>query len=104
MIKINENILLKTDALAPIEVEILLFFSLKNKRLQRIAGLAPEKKIWFYYRNRNDKHDEKKLCDLAPLRANFSTSTKFTSRTLQLKNLKSKLRNLKSKIRKFVFQ
>jgi len=27
-----------TKALALIEVEILLFFSLKNKRLQRIAG------------------------------------------------------------------
>jgi len=27
--------------LAPIEAEILLFFSLKNKRLKRIAGLAP---------------------------------------------------------------
>jgi len=28
----------ETDALAQIEVEILLFFSLKNKRLQRKAG------------------------------------------------------------------
>jgi hypothetical protein len=29
-------------ALALIAVEILLFFSLKNKRLQRIAGIAPK--------------------------------------------------------------
>jgi hypothetical protein len=29
--------------LALIEVQILLFFSLKNKRLQRKAGLAPNK-------------------------------------------------------------
>ncbi|SHG32166.1 hypothetical protein SAMN05444481_103363 [Flavobacterium frigidimaris] len=33
---------MKTIALAPIEVEILLLFSLKSKRLKRIAGLAPE--------------------------------------------------------------
>jgi len=32
---------MKNTALAPIEVEILLFFSLKNKRLKRIAGIAP---------------------------------------------------------------
>ena|GEM_PF-4250980 len=31
------------SVLAPIAVEILLFFSLKNKRLERIAGLAPKK-------------------------------------------------------------
>jgi hypothetical protein len=39
----TENILMKMSALAPIEVEILLLFSLKSKRLERIAGLAPEK-------------------------------------------------------------
>jgi len=44
-------------ALAPIEVEILLLFPLKSKRLKRIAGLAP-KKIWLYDRNRNDKLSE----------------------------------------------
>lgn len=32
-----------SDGLAQIVVEILLFFSLKNKRLQRIAGKAPKK-------------------------------------------------------------
>ena len=36
---------MKIAALAPIEVEILLLFSLKSKRLKRIAGLAPEKTI-----------------------------------------------------------
>jgi len=46
-------------ALAPIEVEILLLFPLKSKRLERIAGLAP-KKIWFY-QNRNDKLSENPL-------------------------------------------
>ncbi len=30
----------ETSALAPIEVEILFVFSLKTKRLQRIAGVA----------------------------------------------------------------
>ncbi|OMQ08719.1 hypothetical protein BXU01_20205 [[Flexibacter] sp. ATCC 35103] len=40
--KLNENIVMKTIALAPIEVEILLIFSLKSKRLKRIAGLAPK--------------------------------------------------------------
>ncbi|NWL03416.1 hypothetical protein DM790_21535 [Flavobacterium collinsii] len=34
------NFLLKTGAPAPIAVEILLFFPLKSKRLQRIAGLS----------------------------------------------------------------
>jgi hypothetical protein len=29
---------MKTNALAQMEVEILLFFSLKNKRLERTAG------------------------------------------------------------------
>jgi hypothetical protein len=43
---------MKIAALAPIEVEILLLFSLKSKRLKRIAGLAPKK---IYHRNRNDK-------------------------------------------------
>jgi hypothetical protein len=33
--------------LAPIAVEILLLFSLKSKRLKRIAGLAPEN---YYFR------------------------------------------------------
>ncbi|WP_374175404.1 hypothetical protein [Flavobacterium tructae] len=33
---------MKMIALAPIAVEILLLFSLKSKRLKRIAGLAPE--------------------------------------------------------------
>jgi len=37
------DFLLKTTALAPIEVEILLLFSLKSKRLERIAGIAPYK-------------------------------------------------------------
>jgi len=37
--------LLKTAALAPIEVEILLLFSLKSKRLERIAGIAPNSYI-----------------------------------------------------------
>jgi hypothetical protein len=32
------------DILAPIEVEILFIFSLKIKRLQRKAGIAPKKK------------------------------------------------------------
>jgi MoxR-like ATPase len=44
-------------ALAPIEVEILLWRSRgfgSHKRLERIAGLAPEKK-YFYHGNRNDK-------------------------------------------------
>jgi hypothetical protein len=36
---------MKIIALAPIEVEILLLFSLKSKRLKRIAGLAPKKKM-----------------------------------------------------------
>jgi len=27
-----------------------------NKRLKRIAGLAPEKKDWFYYKNRNEQN------------------------------------------------
>jgi len=40
---------MEMTALAPIEVEILLLFPLKSKRLKRIAGLAP-KKIWFYHR------------------------------------------------------
>ena len=35
-------LLLTADCLAPIVVEILLFFPLKNKRLQRKAGLAPK--------------------------------------------------------------
>ena len=34
---------MKMIVLAPIEVEILLLFSLKSKRLKRIAGLAPKK-------------------------------------------------------------
>ena len=33
----------ENECLAPIEVEILLLFSLKSKRLKRIAGLAPKK-------------------------------------------------------------
>ena len=41
--KLDENVLLEMIVLALIEVEILLCFSLKHKRLQRIAGLAPEK-------------------------------------------------------------
>jgi len=32
------NLVMKLSTLALIEVEILLFFSLKNKRLKRIAG------------------------------------------------------------------
>jgi hypothetical protein len=32
------EVFMKPSALALIEVEILLFFSLKNKRLKRIAG------------------------------------------------------------------
>ncbi|PTS92561.1 hypothetical protein DBR27_19590 [Flavobacterium sp. HMWF030] len=35
--------LIKPKALALIEVKILFIFSLKIKRLQRIAGLAPKK-------------------------------------------------------------
>jgi hypothetical protein len=37
----NDYLLLETAPLAPIGVEILLLFSLKSKRLERIAGLAP---------------------------------------------------------------
>jgi len=36
---------MKISALAPIEVEILFLASLARKRLERIAGLAPEKII-----------------------------------------------------------
>jgi hypothetical protein len=46
---------MKMIALAPIEVEILLLFSLKSKRLKRIAGLAPEK---------FKKQDKKKLVSI----------------------------------------
>jgi len=36
---------MKMSALAPIEVKILFLASLARKRLERIAGLAPEKNI-----------------------------------------------------------
>jgi hypothetical protein len=49
--KVNENIVMKTIALAPIEVEILLIFSLKSKRLKRIAGLTPENDYAKYFKN-----------------------------------------------------
>ncbi len=45
---------MKTVALAPIEVEILLCVPIaigSHKRLERIAGLAPEKKKNYTYRN-----------------------------------------------------
>ncbi|WP_132011942.1 MULTISPECIES: hypothetical protein [unclassified Flavobacterium] len=38
---------MKMIALALIAVEILLLFSLKSKRLKRIAGLAPKKRFSF---------------------------------------------------------
>jgi hypothetical protein len=37
----NEELIRITNSLAPIVVEILLVFSLKTRRLQRIAGIAP---------------------------------------------------------------
>lgn len=43
----NKKFLLETAPLAPIVVEILLLFSLKSKRLQRIAGTAPLLKTEF---------------------------------------------------------
>ncbi len=62
---LNENIIMKMIALAPIEVKILLWRSRgfgSHKRLERpeasVAGLAPEKKIWFYHRNRMTMHGD----------------------------------------------
>jgi len=46
---------LQAKFLAQIEVKILFFFSLKKKRLQRIAGLAPK----------NSKKRHKKTANLA---------------------------------------
>ena len=60
MTKLDEYILMKMIALAPIEVEILLWRSRdfgSHKRLERIAGLAPEKKQLLS----SNRNDEKKI-------------------------------------------